>query len=343
MSIYTNKKNMLKKALVSLAVILLCTTSNIFSQNTSLTELKTNDADGSPVSLNGVFNAAGVVTAVQQLGTGAAGPGAIQDGATGIAVYGNAFTQSGVKIGDSVVVSNFQLKFYNGLTELSYTTASTVTIVSSGHTIAPTVVTIPEIKNQQWNGFEKYESMLLQINNVHFVDSGTFDIGTSSGHNFPVVSGTDTLDFRIVKTNTSLIGKAIPTGTVNVVGILSQYISTAPYSSGYQLLPLDSSGIMTATAVETSKDKNYSYGLYQNYPNPFNPSTVISFEVPTSQQVELSVYNLLGQKVASLYNQVAPAGVTNVNFKANNLTSGVYVYTIKTGNMTMSKKLMLLK
>jgi hypothetical protein len=140
-----------------------------------------------------------------------------------------------------------------------------------------------------------------------------------------------------------LIGKQVPRGPVSIVGIIQQYKSTAPYNSGYEIFPLDSSSILISVNVEENQNKNYSYNLFQNYPNPFNPSTTISFSVPFAQKVELTVYDIMGRKVATLFNSVAHAGITNVNFNAAKLASGVYIYSIKTNTKTMTKKLMLLK
>ncbi len=86
-----------------------------------------------------------------------------------------------------------------------------------------------------------------------------------------------------------------------------------------------------------------TYALSQNYPNPFNPSTIINYSIPKAQMVTLKVYNILGQEVATLVNQEQTAGNYNVTFDASKLTSGVYFYSIKTGNFTSVKKMMLLK
>lgn len=85
------------------------------------------------------------------------------------------------------------------------------------------------------------------------------------------------------------------------------------------------------------------YDLTQNYPNPFNPTTIISYSIPVKSDVTLFVYNVLGQEVATLFKGVQNAGSYNVDFNASELTSGVYVYQIKAGNFTSSKKMMLIK
>ncbi len=85
------------------------------------------------------------------------------------------------------------------------------------------------------------------------------------------------------------------------------------------------------------------FGLAQNYPNPFNPTTTINFSLATKSDVSLKVYNLLGQEVMTLIEGVQNAGVHEVNFNANLLSSGVYFYTIKAGDFVSTKKMMLLK
>jgi len=85
------------------------------------------------------------------------------------------------------------------------------------------------------------------------------------------------------------------------------------------------------------------FALDQNYPNPFNPTTVISFALPKASDVQLSVYNIHGQKVVELINNEMVAGNHTVNFNAINLTSGIYIYRIKAGNFVSVKKMLLLK
>ena len=85
------------------------------------------------------------------------------------------------------------------------------------------------------------------------------------------------------------------------------------------------------------------FRLSQNYPNPFNPATVISYQLPVSGMVSLKVYNVIGQQVAELVNEVKQAGVHIVEFDASNLPSGVYLYRLYTGNFTSTRKMMLIK
>ncbi len=101
--------------------------------------------------------------------------------------------------------------------------------------------------------------------------------------------------------------------------------------------------IVPVVDVEDFDNKEFNYSLYQNYPNPFNPVTTIRFEVPFSQHVELSVFDMLGREVKVLYNDIAPAGIVTVDFNGEGLASGVYFYRLKTQDFAASKKLLLLK
>ena len=86
------------------------------------------------------------------------------------------------------------------------------------------------------------------------------------------------------------------------------------------------------------------YFLYNNYPNPFNPTTTIRFDLPERTNIELSVYNILGQKVKTLINnETRNAGRYEVSFNGNSLASGVYVYRFITKNYTQSRKMLLIK
>ena len=85
------------------------------------------------------------------------------------------------------------------------------------------------------------------------------------------------------------------------------------------------------------------YSLSQNYPNPFNPTTTIKYGIAHQGFVSLKVYNLLGQVVATLVNREMPAGQYTVNWNASRLSSGVYLYRLKAGSFTMTKKLVLMK
>ncbi len=99
------------------------------------------------------------------------------------------------------------------------------------------------------------------------------------------------------------------------------------------------------TVLEHEISESFSYDLSQNYPNPFNPSTTIDFTLAENSDVELSVYNILGQKIEVIFNGNLEKGKHSFNFIAKNLASGIYFYSlnIKDINKLFTKKLLLLK
>jgi hypothetical protein len=83
--------------------------------------------------------------------------------------------------------------------------------------------------------------------------------------------------------------------------------------------------------------------LKQNYPNPFNPSTNIKFSLPNPEHIEIEVYNIIGQRVEILLNQQTKAGNHEVEFNAQNLSSGIYFYRIEAGEFQDVKKMILIR
>jgi len=83
--------------------------------------------------------------------------------------------------------------------------------------------------------------------------------------------------------------------------------------------------------------------LEQNYPNPFNPETHISFGLPYASDVKIEVFDILGNKVATLLDSSRPAGNHTIDFDASNLASGLYLYRIQAGGFVQMKKMVLMK
>jgi len=118
-----------------------------------------------------------------------------------------------------------------------------------------------------------------------------------------------------------------------------------PYYSGYTpVIRYNYSGLNKVTV----ENQSFEYLLSANYPNPFNPSTQIKYSLAQDADVTLKVYDMLGKEVAELVNETQTAGSYEINFNAENLSSGVYVYRISATNngrilFTDSKQMILLR
>jgi hypothetical protein len=103
-------------------------------------------------------------------------------------------------------------------------------------------------------------------------------------------------------------------------------------------------GVLNGTSgVSTTGHLPQNFQLEQNYPNPFNPSTDINYTIAKAGNVTLKVYNMLGQHVATLVNGFQAANTYKVNFNASGLSSGMYLYELRTGNNVITKKMVLMK
>lgn len=98
------------------------------------------------------------------------------------------------------------------------------------------------------------------------------------------------------------------------------------------------------TSVENSLEGVPSgFKLFQNYPNPFNPTTTISFQLPNSSFVTIRVFDILGREVATILNDIKPAGTHEFEFNASGLPNGIYFYQFQAGAVVETKKFVLLK
>ena len=112
----------------------------------------------------------------------------------------------------------------------------------------------------------------------------------------------------------------------------------------YRLKQIDTDGKFEySKIIEINFGSAAKFELSQNYPNPFNPVTTISFSVPEASEVKLTIYNILGEEVASLVNGFKETGVHTVDFNASQFNSGFYIYRLEAGKFVQVKKMMLVK
>jgi photosystem II stability/assembly factor-like uncharacterized protein len=103
--------------------------------------------------------------------------------------------------------------------------------------------------------------------------------------------------------------------------------------------------LLKTTPVGVSPEPSVpgQFVLYQNYPNPFNPSTTIEYQLPKASLVRLSVYDILGREVSVLLNETRDAGTHELKFDASGLSSGVYLYRLEAGDLSQTRRMLVLK
>jgi hypothetical protein len=194
---------------------------------------------------------------------------------------------------------------------------------------------------------EAYEGMLVRFTNVRVTDinptfsdpteysvndgTGNVVVQRSGKNRYSNVPGDSTLGKTVLR-----VGNTISALTGIVYYSFNQYKFVPRTDAdflGVVLTGVESRGVATPAAYELS----------QNYPNPFNPSTEIRYAIPASGLTSLMVYNLLGQEVATLVNEVQNAGSYTIRFDARSLPSGMYFARLRSGSFSSVKKMLLVK
>ncbi len=143
--------------------------------------------------------------------------------------------------------------------------------------------------------------------------------------------------------NDIITGEAIQT-TGSQLGF--QTVSLAPYQARVFVL---ADSILSGIAVpEQQPGAPKTFALYRNFPNPFNPTTTIAFDIPRTVKVKLEIYNILGQRVATLMDKPLPAGRYQVQWNGRNhqgvpVSSGIYILHFKAGQFVKNRRMILLK
>jgi plastocyanin len=164
----------------------------------------------------------------------------------------------------------------------------------------------------------------------------------------------DTIEWQWIEgnhttTSDSTMGQNVWDALIDQANPTFRFVITSPGVHDYHCTPhitLGMVGTITATQVNSISyiDEPLSeFTLSQNYPNPFNPSTTINFSIPEASFVSLKIYNSLGQEIKTLVAKELNAGNYKYDWDAKNLTSGIYLYTIQTGEFIETKKMILLR
>ena len=209
--------------------------------------VKVNDTQGIPLNLQNPVTVRGIVTVAKEFG----GPAYIQDASGGLAVFDLPF-ENAVKIGDEVTITGTVTQF-NGLTELASVTLHKIN--SSGNDVTPLLVTCAQVAHDGTNGLEVYEGMLVQLNRVTVWDATGQPISTwgvsGSGTNFWLRDNGDSVQVRIDGDVGSIANTPAPAGEFDLIGVVGQFISAAPFAGGYQIMPRFSADILSKGPVIT--------------------------------------------------------------------------------------------
>lgn len=164
--------------------------------------------------------------------------------------------------------------------------------------------------------------------NISAVNSSAAQFSVES---FPSVIAQNELGYARIKFKPDQINQSYN----STLSILSNDTAIFVNVSGY------SNSLVGVSTITSEIPVNYS--LYQNYPNPFNPSTNLKFEIPESGFVTLKIYTLQGKEIGTPVNGDLSPGKYQIKWNASGLPSGVYYYTLRTGNFNETKRMMLLK
>ena len=197
------------------------------------------------------------------------------------------------------------------------------------------------ISDSQGKSYTLY-SVKGEVDLTHYLlpplpPAGSFDIRYSSGHKAEDLSTDQTIDMQglVYPITVKAEGQDI-----RVQDISGKLVNTG-LKSGEELV-IDNSSINKLMVSGTVIPDVYA--LEQNYPNPFNPSTIIEFSLPENvENVRLTIYSILGEKVAELVNGKLDAGKYKYTWNASNTATGMYIYELRTEKFVSVKKMLLMK
>jgi N-acetylneuraminic acid mutarotase len=184
------------------------------------------------------------------------------------------------------------------------------------------------------------------INNYFYLVGGDTNTTAVKNDKVFVFNSSNNTWFYTINSNPNPVSNMMNGITARCAGDTVKIFQAGGYTAasvGSNVLAVIGCGPTIVGSQIITSEVPFSYSLSQNYPNPFNPSTKINFSLPKSGMVELRVYDVLGREVALLINGITQAGNHSVDFNASELSSGVYFYTLRAGDFTATKKMLLIK
>jgi phosphatidylserine/phosphatidylglycerophosphate/cardiolipin synthase-like enzyme len=207
-----------------------------------IAEVKVNNSLGVALRMGDLVTVRGIITVSNQFG----GPSYIQDNSGGMSIFGTALT-SAVQVGDEVLVSGRVTQF-NGLNQLE--SPQIHSIISSGNIVEPVLATPTQLSHDGIGGIENFEGMLVRLNAVLVTELNGSPVSNWAYKNYKLTgtSPSDTVDVR-VDNDTEIIGLVAPAGRFDIVGVLSQFKTNAPFIGGYQVMPRFSTDIISVGPI----------------------------------------------------------------------------------------------
>jgi len=266
-----------------------------------------------------------------------------------------------LKKGDDVTVTGTVIENFSVTNINNINSASNIIVHSSANAMPaaqPLLTSDINFKTSGTISAEQWENVLVKFSDVTVTDEN------ADGNAGPNISGTNSNFGEILIADASGINtrvelqdgknsyhnfdlpelELIPTRLIP--GNTFDELKGVMYFSfgNYKLIPRkDDDFVGYAVNVEDELNSVNDFKLAQNYPNPFNPSTTISYSIKDEGLVTLKIYNILGQQVANIVNEVKTPGNYSVSFNASNLASGIYLYKINSNGFSLTKKMLLIK
>lgn len=168
---------------------------------------------------------------------------------------------------------------------------------------------------------------------------GIQKIGTQLTHTQPKLPSSGTVTFPFMLTAPANVGTSI------TLAANGNSVNFNGSESGDQWNFAQNLTINVVTSLEDEENIINSFALQQNYPNPFNPSTLINYQLASNGFISLKVYDITGKEIAELVNEEMSAGKHQIEFNSSqfNITSGVYLYQLRTNDFVETKKMILTK